>query len=373
MKLNLLLNKIQLIQSEYQELLTALLPKLKDIRAIEALDEINLFWLRHIKEVQLYLRMWFSGENSYVFTAATYMDYDDKEHLPFLLMGDKHILDDPLIKYARIQSNMPEGKNAEFLYKQIGITAEDNLKILENIHEEILILPLALLDQSNLSDPLYKIGEQVFVSLFVGINNLSDFFSKCESIDDIIQYSHEDVGKLVLFSEDDDMSMPFKERFKAALAESQYMIDESKPDSYNFFILVFGCIQQAIDVINSCSNYGCIPYIRYPVAFHYISLLLANMSENEYITTIRFKMSVAFVVYRHCNKTRLASVSFEDFLRKKQAYDFNAKLFHVLEEHNINEHNFWNHNIKKLVIDELEKFNNILSGTENMDSDSAVN
>ena len=156
MKSNLLLNKIHLIQTEYKELLTALLPKLKSSHAPEALDEINLFWLRHIEEVQLYLKAWFPGENSYVFTAATYMDYSDKEHLPFLLMGDKHILDDPLSKYAEIRNRMPEGKDAEFLYKQIGITAEDNLKLLENVHEEILILPLRLLNQSNTYNPALR-------------------------------------------------------------------------------------------------------------------------------------------------------------------------------------------------------------------------
>ena len=148
MKSNLLLNKIYIIQTEYKELLAALLPKLKNSHAPEALDEINLFWLRHIEEVQLYISTWFPGENSYVFTAATFMDFEDKEHLPFLLMGDKHILDDPLSKYSIIQSKIVEGKDAEFLYKQIGITAEDNLKLLENVHEEILILPLRLLSSS---------------------------------------------------------------------------------------------------------------------------------------------------------------------------------------------------------------------------------
>lgn len=36
-----------------------------------------MFWLRHIEEVQLYLKAWFSSENSYVFTAATFMGFDD--------------------------------------------------------------------------------------------------------------------------------------------------------------------------------------------------------------------------------------------------------------------------------------------------------
>lgn len=373
MKSNLLLNKIHLIQTEYKELLTVLLPKLKNSHAPEALDEINLFWLRHIEEVQLYLEAWFSGENSYVFTAVTYMDYDDKEHLPFLLVGDKHILDDPLSKYAEMRSKMPEGKYVEFVYKQIGVTAEDNLKLLENVHEEILILPLRLLNQSNSHNSLYKVGEQAFVSLFNGINSLNDYFSKCDSIDDIIQYAREDIGKLVMFSENDDASMPFKERFRDTLVGAQHKVDVNKPDSVNFFMLVFGCIQQAIDVIVSCVEYGCIPYIRYPVSLHYISLLSESMLDIEHIITLRFKMSVAFVVYQLCDKNRLATVCFEEFLRKKQEYDFNAKLFRILAEHGVNEKNFLGHTITKLVIDELEEFYSILSGAEDKDSDKVGN
>lgn len=91
-----------------------------------------MFWLRHIEEVQLYLKAWFSSENSYVFTAATFMGFDDNEHLPFLLMGDKHVLDGPLSKYSEIRSKMPAGKDAEILYEQIGVAAEDNLKLILN-------------------------------------------------------------------------------------------------------------------------------------------------------------------------------------------------------------------------------------------------
>ena len=282
MKSNLLLNKIHLIQTEYRDLLAALLPKLKSSHSPEALDEINLFWLRHIEEIKLYLRTWFPGENSYVFTAATFMDFEDNEHLPFLIMGDKHILDDPLSKYSVIRSKMPDGKDAEFLYDQIGVTAEDNLKLLENIHEEILILPLRLLNQSNDHNPLYKVGEQAFVSLFNGINSLNDYFAKCDSIGDIMRYARDDIGKLVMFSEDDDSTLPFEKRFRVALAGVQYMVDPAKSDSFNFFMLVFGCIQQAIDVIVSCVEYGCIPYIRYPVSLHYISLLSESMLDIEH-------------------------------------------------------------------------------------------
>lgn len=196
-----------------------------------------------------------------------------------------------------------------------------------------------------------------------GLKNRLEKISKSGQIelDDIIRFAREDIGRLVMFSEDDNVMLPFGERFRGALSGTKYMVDRAKPDSYNFFILVFGCIQQAIDVLVSCIEYGCIPYIRYPVSLHYISLLSESMLDIEHIVKLRFKMSVAFVVYQLCDKGRLARVSLEEFLKQIQAYNFNEKLFRVLAEHDINENSFLGHTITQLVIDELEAFYNILA------------
>ena len=115
MNSNLLITRIKGIQIEYKELLSKLSPKLKSGQVPEALDELNLFWLRHIDEVQLYLKYWLYGEDCYIFTAATFMDFNDNEHLPFLLMGEKHILDDPLGRYSELCGKMERGTDSEFL------------------------------------------------------------------------------------------------------------------------------------------------------------------------------------------------------------------------------------------------------------------
>lgn len=52
---NLMMNKIHLIQNDYRDLLKSLLSGMNRDNALEALDEINIFWIRHIKEVELYL------------------------------------------------------------------------------------------------------------------------------------------------------------------------------------------------------------------------------------------------------------------------------------------------------------------------------
>ena len=134
-------------------------------------------------------------------------------------------------------------------------------------------------------------------------------------------------------------------------------------------MLVFGFIQQAIDVIISCIEYGCNPYIRFPVALHYISLLSESMVDIEQVITLRFKMSVAFVIYRLCDKGKLASVRIEDFLKKNKEYDFNDKLFSILASYGINEKTFLNYTITQVVLDELEKFYEVLSEEGSADND----
>ena len=102
----------------------------------------------------------------------------------------------------------------------------------------------------------------------------------------------------------------------------------------------------------------------YPVSLNYVSLLSESMKDIEHIASLRFKMSIAFIVYRLCDKDRLATVCLDEFLKKNQEYNFNSKLFRVLAEHGVNEQTFLGYSITQLVIGELEEFYSILSGTE---------
>lgn len=135
-------------------------------------------------------------------------------------------------------------------------------------------------------------------------------------------------------------------------------------DAYNFFMMVFGCIQQAIDIIASCIEYKCTPYIRYPVSLHYVNLLSENILDKEFMSKLCFKMNIAFAVHQLCDKDKLASVGFERFLEKQQQYDFDKKLLHALSMHGINEENFENRIVPQIITDELEKFYSTLLVSE---------
>lgn len=340
MKSNLLINRIVQMQAEYKELLKALLPVLKTMNSIAALDEINLFWLKNMNLVRLYLVNEFANKDSYVFTATTFLDFDDKEQYPFLLMGKHHVLDDPLCKYSDICSKIQEEHTSKKLMEQIVLTAEDNIKIIEGCNGNIMVLPLRLLSQTPKDSVLFRMGEQAFISLFNNVNSLKDYFKKCNSFEDIMKYARDDIGKIVLFSESDDKSLPFEQRYYQAKEENSYMINDGQAESYNFFIMVFGCMQQAVDVIVSCLEYGCIPFIRYPVALNYILLLEDNLDDIPFISEMRYKMCVANLIYRMCDKTKLSQFSFDKFTSAVESFQINKKVFDLLSQSNVNECTF---------------------------------
>lgn len=349
MNYSLLRDEIKQIQQEYKNLLSNLLPLLKAKRSMVALDEINLFWVRYIDIVKLYLKTEISVMNSYVFTAATYMDIEDKEQYPFLLLGDQHILDDPLCKYAEICIKMPDGKVSELLYQQIVKAAEDDIRVINTCEDQIIILPLRLLNSPNEDNPLLNLGEQIFLSMFPDINSMEMYVQKCSNFSDIVRYGIPNLSEIIMFSEDDDKAIPLEERFRAAINNAPGMVDKTKSDAENFFMLVYGFVQQALDVIVSCEEYRCIPYIRYPVALNYISLISGNLLHMEYIREMCFKMSIAFIVYNLCDKKKLSQAGFDSFLSYRDNMRFSDKLFTSLEEKGVTYETYLSYPIREHV------------------------
>lgn len=331
MERNILLRKMAVLQHEYKELLTKLLPYLEDEIITVALDEIVLFWNKNISLVQLFLKNYVAKEDSYVFTASTYMGIDDKENYPFMLLGNIHIMDDPLGKYCEICCKASEQRVTRNFLEQIVLTANDNIKIIEECEGKIVVLPLRLFNQMPENSLIFEIGEKAFVSLFKDINSLKDYFKKCSSFQDVMFHARKDIGNIILFDEDDDKKLPIEERFYNAIPNIPHLIEGEYTESEIFFQMVFGCIQQAVDVIVSSIEYRTIPLIRYPVALNYFLLLIDNFQDIGIGAQIRYKSCVANMVYRICNKEKLSCKGFSRFVEVIKKEKFGEKLFEELK------------------------------------------
>lgn len=340
MKGNLLLERVTTLQNEYRILLTEILPYMEDELMPVALDEIVIFWNRNMDLVRLFLTYYVANEESYAFTASTYMDIGDKENYPFMLLGNLHIMDDPLGKYCEICNKMKKRHVTKNFVEQIVLTAKDNIKIINECGGEIVVLPLRLFNQMPENSFVFQIGEKAFCSLFNGINSIKDYFEKCITFQDVMFYAREDIGEIILFDEEDNKEESLENRFKSAIPNIPYILEEQFTEGELFYQMVFGCIQQAVDVILTCIEYKIIPFIRNIVALNYFMLLIDNFQDGERGVKIRNKVCVANLLYRICNKDRLSNKGFRKFIESVKEENFEKELFSAIEDVVDSEENF---------------------------------
>lgn len=297
-----------------------------------ALDEIVVFWNKNLDLIRIFLYSYVAQTESYVFTASTYMDIEDKENYPFMLLGGMHIMDDPLGKYCELCKRMREGQVTGGFLEQIILTAKDNIKIIEQCKEEIIVLPLRLFNQRPEDSQVLQIGEKAFVSLFKDISSIKEYFEKCSTFEDILLYAREDIGNIILFDEGDNKDMPLEDRFKQSVPNIPHLIEGKFSEGGLFFQMVFGSIQQAVDVILSCIEFRVIPLIRYPVVFNYFLLLIDNFQDIEIGVQIKYKACIANLVYKVCDKDRLSCKGFKRFVDVIKKEKFWTEMLTELEK-----------------------------------------
>lgn len=346
MEKNFLMNKINNIQNEYLEMLLKIKYKIDTIDYMYIIDEINIFWYSNRDVVTLYLSNITRQDKAYIFTGATYLDVDDFEHYPFVMMGNIHIIDDPLCKYSRV---VPECKSQDFsetLRNQIISSVEDNIKILSEYSFAILILPLHLIYDNDMK-LISKVAGNAFLSLFSIENiNMNIYFKKFSSIEDIATALKPGIERYIVFDEGEDLGKSLTQRFKNYIDKTNIPLSEGKNDAFKFWMLVYSFIAQALDIILCCSNFNLIPYLRYRVTFHYVTLLEDNFSGVKGSRDILFKCKIAHVLYMIFDKDKIRDISFLQFYKSLNEYNFSDKVEEHLSKNRIDLDNI---NVKQMV------------------------
>lgn len=324
----------------YRDLLTILIPNLRAQNSYSALDEINIFWYSNMDAIKMYLRYFVAHSDSFIFTAATFLDISDDEQYPFVLLGNVHLVDDPLSRYSEVAAKGFDKKFSDKLKEQIILSAEDNIRIINECKGKILILPLRLLGETDETQLLFSAGEKAFVSLFNNIKDIKDYFLKCNTINDILRFARDGIENIIIFTENDNQSVSFLQRFESAVKESSYMFDQNSSDAHKFFFLVYGYIQQSFGVLMSCIEYNCIPYLRNMVSFCYFMLVSESFDDLEVLPAIRYKCCISHLIYRLCNKEALARYSLETVTHVVSEVNFQTLIFSSLVTAGVSEKNF---------------------------------
>ncbi|MCG8541221.1 MAG: hypothetical protein MJA82_14995 [Clostridia bacterium] len=350
------------LQNEYCAFLKNALIKLNSSDFLMILDEINLFWYSNREIVQLILNYISYDSECYTFTGASFLDINDKEHFPFVVLGEIHIVDDPLHKFISVPYEFHNAEYAEKLRKQIMYTIEDNIKIIEEYSSTILIFPVTLLTDINL-DVIVDASNQAFFSMFKDESMTYErYFNELNSIADVVEALDEKTLNSIIFTEKDDVENTLEERFNNYLHEHNPFSNDVN-EARIFYFTLSGFFSQSFNILLKCTQYNMIPYLRYDVVFRYLMLLGTNFMNNEKIQEILFKSACAHLLYKIFDKNMIKNIDFMKFVSCVQQIGLTEQINSKIDKNVLSIKNYSINDITDILKSELNEIYECVSET----------
>lgn len=321
-------DKIHDIQNEYLELLHSINNNLNKSNLVYYLDEIINFWKKRDTKIKMIID-WLDndGLNISYFTCATKLDLDSYDHYSFVLYGEYHIFDDPIVTHLTVSSTLND-RFSEMMYVKTKELIEDNIKVLK-YHETIIwILPIRFL-YSNIHEitGLENKVDEYFLSLFKDIDSVEKYFEKCELDEDIDKNLIDRFKNTICLTNYETPDNTFLEKFQMLKEGEELKTMDLKNDAQIFYFQMKSYILQALDVIFTSTAARMVPFIRYRPSFINYQLLNQAFSTNiEDISLIGAKSVVHYLLFQRFYHEKICELTFVDFVRKYKLSNIDEKL-----------------------------------------------
>ncbi|MDF2534694.1 MAG: hypothetical protein K0R18_851 [Bacillales bacterium] len=295
------------------------------------IDEINVFWYSKNQLVNLIMEYIPKKNQTYVYTAAANFDFEEKGHYQFVALGNVHIFDDPLCTYAKIfdksYNKIFEKRMKEVIKKSIT----ENLNVINLLGYKVIILPLRFLLEEQIGE-VTRLAHDAFLGLFkVRPKNIEEYFASNKSIEEIENDLLDVIKKNILFTSNEDATLPFRERFEKYKAEKVLPINDLSNDSIVFYYGTFTYLAQIIDILATCIPFKVVPFLRFEVTFSYLLLLLPNFRSQD-TDELFFRSIISHYLFKYCNFEKAHALDFNKYCELVQKYRFEEKILIDLEE-----------------------------------------
>ena len=347
---NLLDTEIESLQFEYLTILKNARNNFYDENIEPYLDEILVFWSKKKNRVIPIIQSYIKSQDTYLFTGASYLDINDNEHYPFISIGDKHIIDDPLCVFIEMYCNNTHLNNSTKISQQLYDMISDNINVIESYFPKFLILPLRYIHKID-QDLSYKGAKDIFLSMFSNDINTFEDYKKLESISDIEKALCNGMDRTILFDEEDDLSLSLVERFKGyinRMPECQGLGN----DNQIFLYSIMGHLLQALDIIKLCIYFNCAPYIRYDITFKYVAVIGKNFVSNDEVCKLLNKGIIANTFYNRFEKQKVKAIDFNKYAELLNNYRKDNNLYDLID---INDKELLPKNIVPVIDEYFEK------------------
>jgi hypothetical protein len=335
---NPLFEELNSVQNDYLSLLKRLDMIPQGEVSMDMIDSVNAFWYENRNIVNLVFEYLFKDKDTYCFSAATIFDVDDKDQYSFFLLGDYHVFDDPIPSYLNTLG-FSDKVYMKKMKRIISNTIKDNIRIIEEMKGNLIILPLRYLSVvlNYHYEELDEITKTIFCSLFKDIENLEEYKKKVVTIENLVEHLDKCKSEPILLFDGDNPLETWESRIKKYKEENDHFDMNTLTSGDIFFLAVFGNLRQALALIDMANTFGVIPFIRSFIPLHYY-ILLASILEHNLKPELRFtqveysswKTKVSYFLYREFRK-REFNYSLAELIQKANNIDFETKVFSNLD------------------------------------------
>lgn len=324
------------IQSSYRSLLIKFRNNINEENLKFILDEINIFWYTRRLTVKTLLKYSIDPYNSIVFTGATKIDFSIGEHLPYTILGNIHIWDDPVFSYINIIDKISDEKLINELKLKIIETIESNLIILNRYNDFIIILPVRFITEN--LELVHNISKKLFINLFKKSFNFEDFLVHYKTIDQIEAGLKEELINNIKYILDKDKEIDFKTRFSKFKTRNELGLGTQLDDNELFFNLIYGYICQAVGVFDMCLTYKLIPFLVNDITHRFILLIYPIfLSKDKNTKLIVLRCSLFMIISEIMMIYDLEKLDLAKFINKSKELKVETQIFDAIRDINIDD------------------------------------
>lgn len=324
--------QINKIQQDYLSLLKKIPEEMTAQEFLSVVDCVAVFWTKHRHIVASIVKHYVIPRKTFILTGASRMDVSNFRHYPFLSIGEKHIMDDPLCRFMEATRDIKLESAVEEFARQVKLTIKDNIKLLEECFPHIIVLPLRYL--IDLEDELInEVAIKIFVSLFDDEIQTFDDYKKLKSIEDIHKHILPQAIKMFVFDYDDDTNDDLISRFNLFLErDSNYKFLNGNHNGI-FFLAIIGHITQTLYILLMCLETKCFPFIRDEVAFKYFISFSGGYIKDEdkdEIKKIILGSAIGYILYNEFDVKEFETLSLEEYISLLKKCDSKDRIFTLL-------------------------------------------
>ena len=314
-------NELRSIQQQYLAILQNFSTDVDDsefyYKAVSIIDKCESFWMSKRLEISIILENISVNEKCFLLSGAIYLNIAGNGHYEFGAIGDRHIINDPILRMKGFFKN--KGIVTQEIKEYFSDAITDTISVLTDYSEYFIVISMDSLVSSDIDENL-KLGKKLYWDVLSSafhrnIQSLEELRKEYSTLKEI-ENALGGAENRFIFNDLSDVELSLENRVKKWFSNNNQMMRMDISNEIDqFFIASMAQIQQAYDILLKCLRFNLFPFIRFEVSIQYFILIAGAFSDDDELVE---RIEYALVSYLFTNYVIPDTIDKVDFHRYYQ-------------------------------------------------------